>query len=180
MLTAARISSVVAVSTALVCAVALPATAAGSPSADTTVTVIVSGGSLAVSAPTSATFGTLTPGNLVPALVSLPDVKVTDTRAGQVGWQARVASTDFIGTLPNNKFSAGAATYVPLAAVTTGVATVTPAVLPVTLSSTAQPVQTATVVVGNNTATWSPELALSVPSSALADTYTATLTHSVL
>lgn len=179
MLTTARVSSVVAVSAALIWSVALPATAADTAPApaNTTATVSVLGGSLAISAPASTSFDSVAPGATTTVLLS--GVKVTDTRAGNTGWVAKVASSDFIGGIANNKIPASAALYTPLAAVPTGVATVVPGA-PVALSSTAQPAQTATVVVGNNTATWTANLLLTVPANALADTYTATLTHSVL
>ncbi|WP_373461921.1 hypothetical protein [Arthrobacter sp. V4I6] len=107
-------------------------------------------------------------------------IQVTDTRAGTAGWVAQVASTAFIGGIANNNIAASAASYTPAAATPTGVAVVTPAPAPVALSATPQTVQTATVVVGNNGATWGAGLSLAVPGNALADTYTATLTHSVL
>lgn len=174
MLTATRVSSVLAVSAALVASVALPATAA----TDTTeVTFTVAGGSLAISAPVSADFGTVTPG--LPATVLLQDVTVSDTRAGTTGWVARVASTDFRGAIPGNSIPASAALYTPALAVPSGVVAVAPGV-PTALSSTEQPAQTATAVVGNNSATWAADLLLTVPGNALADTYRATLTHSVL
>lgn len=176
MLTAARMSSVVAVSAALICSVALPATAADS--ATTTATVTVNGGGLAISAPGAAGLGSVAPGST--ATVNLAGVEVSDTRAGTAGWVAQVASTDFVGSIVDNKIPASAASYTPALATPTGVAVVTPSALPVALSATPQTVQTATLVVGNNGATWSAGLSLAVPGSALADTYKATLTHSVL
>lgn len=172
MLKIARMSSVIAVSTALICSVSLPATAA-----DTTATVTVPGGALAVSAPASTDFGSVAPGGL--ATVLLTGVEVTDTRAGTTGWVASVASTDFIGLIANNSFPASAALYTPAVAVPSGLVAVQPGT-PVALSSTAAPAQTATAVTGNNSATWAADLLLTVPANALADTYTATLTHSVL
>ncbi|MCU1532649.1 MAG: hypothetical protein JWO49_2220 [Arthrobacter sp.] len=91
-----------------------------------------------------------------------------------------VASTDFVGVIANNKIAASAAGYTPALTTPTGVVVVTPAAVPVSLSATPQTVQTATVVVGNIGATWGAGLTLAVPGNALADTYTATLTHSVL
>lgn len=176
MFTAARVSSIAAVSAALICSVSLPATAADS--ATTTATVTVTGGGLAISAPAAAGLGSVAPG--ATATVNLAGVQVSDTRAGMAGWVAQVASTDFVGGIANNEIAASAASYTPALATPTGVVVVTPSAIPVTLSATPQTVQTATVVVGNNGATWGAGLSLSVPGSALADTYTATLTHSVL
>jgi hypothetical protein len=44
---------------------------------------------------------------------------------------------------------------------------------------TAGTVQTATAVVGVNTATWNPSIAVTLPAGAQAGTYSATITHSV-
>jgi hypothetical protein len=40
-------------------------------------------------------------------------------------------------------------------------------------------VQTATAVLGVNTATWNPSIAVTLPAGAQAGTYSATITHSV-
>ncbi|OIH82774.1 hypothetical protein BLJ79_17615 [Arthrobacter sp. UCD-GKA] len=77
------------------------------------------------------------------------------------------------------------ALYTPELAALTGTSTVAEAaagvsVLGATDVGTAVAVQTATGVTGNNTAIWGAVLAIEVPAQALADTYTATLTHSVL
>jgi hypothetical protein len=45
--------------------------------------------------------------------------------------------------------------------------------------STAGPAQTATIVGGNNTATWDPTIAVTIPANALAGTYNSSITHSV-
>jgi hypothetical protein len=61
---------------------------------------------------------------------------------------------------------------------TTGSATFTPT--PVTdMSTAAQAVVTATNVHGDNSAAWNPVVQVSVPSGAVAGTYSATITHSV-
>ena len=55
--------------------------------------------------------------------------------------------------------------------------TVTPT--SVTLANSAQTVVTGTDGVGDNTATWDPTVAVTVPATAAAGTYTGTLTHSI-
>ena len=47
------------------------------------------------------------------------------------------------------------------------------------LSTAAQPVVSATNVTGNTTATWNPIITVTVPPTAIAGLYTATITHSV-
>ena len=103
---------------------------------------------------------------------------VTDDRAGTAGWVATVSISDFTGTgTTPPSLPATAARYTAPAATVTGTATVNAST--VTDISTAATVQTASAVTGNNTATWDPTLQIVAPSDALADTYTATITHSV-
>lgn len=166
-----RVSLVVAASAALVGSMALPASAA-----DTTATVQVPVGSLSVSAPAGADLTTITPGG--GASATLTGVQVTDTRAGEAGWSAQVVLSNFVGATPTNVIPATAAVYTPSVAVTSGTVTVEGAVQ--SDLSTAKTVQTATAVTGNNAATWDANLSVTAPADALADVYTATLTHSVL
>lgn len=171
-----RISLAVAASAALVGAIALPATAAPT-AADTAVTVVISGGDLTMSAPTTAGLGTVAPGIL--ASVPLAAVNVTDTRAGVLGWQAQVTMGNLVGgTNPAHVILASAATYTPGVAVVIGDALVGNS--EATGLAAATTVQEATNVVGNNDATWDATLSIQVPTNALADSYSATLTHSVL
>ena len=167
-----RVSLVIAASAALVGSLALPASAA-----DTTATVEVPAGLLTISAPANADLGTVAPGSLITAAVG--NVTVSDLRAGEEGWNAQVSMTDFVGTNTATVIPAASATYTPAAAVETGTSTVAPTTR-VGLSTTPQAVQTATGVSGNNTAIWDASLSLLAPANALADTYEATLTHSVL
>lgn len=151
---------------------------AGTDSA-TPVTVLVTGGSLSISAPTvSVPLGSV-PGSTSAQIVSasLGSVAVTDGRAGIAGWVATVQAPAFSGAGTISTTTAGSVTYTPGTATVTGVAVVTP--------TTEQqleavgPVQTATVVVGVNTATWNPTIAVTVPAGAVAGTYGTTITHSV-
>ena len=68
-------------------------------------------------------------------------------------------------------------TYTPGTAVVVGIATVTPITL--TAMTTPGTVQTATAVLGVNTATWNPSIGVPIPAGAVAGTYSATITHSV-
>jgi hypothetical protein len=158
-------------SAAIAVALALPASAA-----DTTATVEVFAGSLAISsASESATLSVLHPGT--DALITLGGTTVTDNRAGTAGWSATVVLTDFTGAATRASLSATGATYTPAAAVATGAITVTASTA--TDPTTPKVIQTATSVIGNNTATWNAGLSVRVPAEAVADVYTATLTYSV-
>ena len=156
-----------------VLAFAVPAFAATAP---TPVTAQVGSGALSISAPiVSVNLGT------VPASTSaqsesapLGAVLVTDARAGTLGWVATVSATAFTGP---QTISASALTYTPGTALVVGVATVTPST--VTGLTAAGAVQTATGVIGINTAAWTPTVAVTIPADALAGTYSSTITHSV-
>jgi hypothetical protein len=136
-------------------------------------------GVLSITGPASASLGSAAPGGTASA--SLGTVRVTDERPGLAGWTATTFATDF---------STGGGTTaetIPIRDVlyliggfisTTGSATFTRT--PVTgLSGTAQAVVTATNVHGDNSAAWTPVIQVSVPSGAVAGTYSATITHSV-
>jgi hypothetical protein len=129
--------------------------------------------------PASADLGSIATGGT--ATVGLGTVTVTDNRAlPGASWTATVSSTDFTNTVtPVDLIPAGDASYlVSMLDTTTGSATFTPT--PVTvLSGSPQAVVTATGANGDNSATWDPQIKISVPSTAVAGTYTATITHSV-
>ncbi len=148
--------------------------------ADTPVTVEVTGGDLGISAPTDTTdLGTTGGSSDAQAITGLLGaVIVSDQRAGNVGWIATAGSTDFTGTAGGSQaILASTVTYTPGAAFVVGTSTVTPTDL--TAMDTADAVQTASDVVGVNTATWNPSIMVPVPAGAVADTYGATITHSV-
>jgi uncharacterized repeat protein (TIGR01451 family) len=147
------------------------------PGCSATVTVVT--GVLSISAPANADLGTAAPGGSASA--GLGVVAVTDDRAGLAGWTATVTSTDFAtgsGT-PAETIPVRDVVYLINGFVsTTGSATFTRT--PTTgLSTSAQAVVTATDVHGDNSASWNPVVRVSVPSGAVAGTYTATITHSV-
>lgn len=141
-----------------------------------TATVEVTAGPLTISDPADADLGTVAPGS--PITASLGNVAVSDLRADTLSWSAQVSMTDFVGAVTLTTIPAASATYTPGTAVETGTSNVTPTAQ--TGLATAKAVQAATGVSGNNTAAWDADLSFTAPANALADTYTATLTHSVL
>lgn len=174
-----RISSlflVIAITAVLVASTAMPTSAA--TSSDTATTVVVTGGGLSIAAPATAALSDAAPS--ATATANIAGMQVTDTRAGTIGWSATVRSTDFTPTVGGaGTIPATAAAYIPAGmASVTGLAVVTPTIQ--SDLSTAKTVQTATMVVGNNAATWTAALQLAIPSNAVAGTYSGTLTHSVL
>jgi uncharacterized repeat protein (TIGR01451 family) len=141
-------------------------------------TVAVVTGMLSISVPAGVDLGAIAVGGT--ATASLGTVTVTDNRAlSGASWTATVSSTDFINTVTSaDLIQAGHASYLINAlGTTTGLATFTPT--PVTvLSGSPQAVVTATNANGDNSATWDPQIQVSVPSTAVVGTYTATITHS--
>jgi hypothetical protein len=151
---------------------AVPAFAASGP---TTATVLISGGALSISVPTSANLGTTAVSTTTQTVTGLlGNVVVSDLRGGTLGWVATAISTNFTGS-NGGTISVGAMTYTPGTAVVVGVAT--PSSL--TGMGATSAVQTATAASGPNTATWDPSIGVPIPAGALAGTYTATITHSV-
>jgi hypothetical protein len=150
------------------------------------VTFTLGGGSLAITEPGNAT---ITAG-LLSGLAgtsfsgSLGNTTVTDTRGGITGWASTVAQTtaftDGTTTIP----AANVKAWVPALIVPTGVATVTSGLYVTELSGlaltgAAQTLVTAIAVVGNNSATFNPSIAVTVPSNATAGTYTGVITQTV-
>jgi hypothetical protein len=147
------------------------------PRCSATATVVT--GVLSISAPATADLGAAAPGGTASAGLGL--VRVTDDRAGVAGWTATVASTDFTtggGTAAETIPVDDVLYLINGFASTTGSATFTRTPV-TTLSTSAQAVVTATNVQGDNSVTWNPVIRVSVPSGAVAGTYSATITHSV-
>ena len=136
-------------------------------------------GVVSITAPASASLGSAAPGGT--ASGSLGIVQVTDERGGVAGWTATTSATDFTtggGTTAETIPASDVQYLISGFTSTTGSATFTPT--PVTvLSGTAQAVVTATAVNGDNSAAWNPVIRVSVPSGAVAGTYSAIITHSV-
>jgi hypothetical protein len=153
-----------------VAAMSAPAMA-GSP---TTATFTINAGTLSISAPASATLTSVSAGATTTS-GSLGNVVVTDNRGLLVSsWTASVTSTAFANgsnTVPNT-----AVNYTAPLASTSGVIVVVPGVgaLGGTLNA-----QVATAGVGSNSATWNPTITVTLPTTIVTGTYTATLTHSV-
>lgn len=156
-----------------------PAFAASAP--PTPVTVTITGGALNITAPTaSVPLGTKAGSSDAQNITgNLGAVQVTDERAGTLGWVASAISTDFTGTLAGGQpILASTVGYTPGDTTVTGTSTVGQTTL--TDMSAAAAVQTATDVVGDNTASWNPSISVPVPAGEVADTFGATITHSVL
>jgi hypothetical protein len=134
---------------------------------------------LSISVPAGADFGSIATGGR--ATAGLGTVTVTDNRAlPGASWTATVSSTDFTNAVTSaDLIPAGDVSYlISTLGTTTGSATFTPA--PVTvLSGSPQAVVTATSANGDNSATWDPQIQVSVPATAVIGTYTATITNSV-
>ena len=151
---------------------AFAGTTAGTP-----VTVEITGGGLSISVPAGADLATTAASPIAQTVHGLlGPVLVTDLRAGFLGWVASAVSTDFTGTT-GPTISAATMSYTPGTTVVVGIATVTPVSL--TAMTTPSTVQTASSVIGVNTATWNPSIGVLIPAGAVAGTYTATITHSV-
>jgi hypothetical protein len=173
-----RITSLVAatgLALAAVAATAGPALAAGS--ATTPTSFQVNAGALSISAPASVTFAAVTAGATTVG-GQIGNVTVTDNRGLLIGlWTATVTSTDFVST--NTTIPAANINYSAGTASTTGnISLNAPGAGPLS-NSTALTAQSSISLLGSGTATWNPTLAITIPLSATAGTYVATLTHSV-
>lgn len=168
-----------ALCTALVVSAGSPASAA-----QTGATVTVTVGALSLTVPADAgNLGTLAntlDGGTVSS--SLGEVTVDDARSAgpEAGWVVSVVSTPF--ALPDAPdappIPATGAAYTAGAIVTVGTVEVE-ANDPVDLS-TLTPAVTATGITGDNSATWSPTITVTIPGSSLTGVYAATITHSVI
>ncbi|SEF02707.1 hypothetical protein SAMN04489740_3846 [Arthrobacter alpinus] len=166
---------------ALVVAWTVAAPAGAAMAADTTTTFTVSGGALGISAPASKDLGTGAAAGTLTA--QLGAVTATDTR-GALGasWTASAAATAFTNSTTPAAASITTATYSSgLATGTTGTAIFLPGqtATPAAISAIAVTAYSASVSVGNNSATWNPTVVVSVPVQAIAGDYTGTITHSL-
>jgi hypothetical protein len=155
----------------------VPATSAmAAHTGDTTATFSLTGGTLDISVVGTAT---LTNGASGATSVSgsLGAVGVDDARGGSTGWTASADSTSFTEGTVGAPVSSGVS-YTTNTVGSTGTVTV--------MGSTGQAVDAvsavvaATAVTGNNTASWTPDVTVALPSNALAGDYTGTVTTSVL
>lgn len=174
-----RISLGLVGATVLLGSVVLPASAD-----DTTVAANLTAGNVTIDVPNTASldFGEVAPGT--PKTLALTDVTVTDDRAGTTAWGASVQTNGFqftrAGQTVAETVTGPTLSYAPSAF--TGTSGVIGTSTPITVTSVtaAAEVQRPASVEGNNSATWNADVALTLPSNALAGSYSTTLTHSVL
>lgn len=144
-------------------------------------TLSVTGGALTMTVPADAgslgTRANTVEGGTISGL--LGEVQVNDARSAAAGsgWVASVISTAF--TPPSGPaIAASAVGYTAGVVVKVGTATYT-ANDPTDLTGVA-PAVTATGITGDNSATWNPTINVAVPGGMAANTYSATITHSVV
>jgi hypothetical protein len=165
---------------AMVFGTALPASAA--ITGDTTATFTLSGGSLDVSSLTAAPAALTAGASGTTAIFgSLGLVTVTDARGGIATWIASAGSTTFKSVVVANTSTSSAVTYTPGTVSTTGTAGTSTVAAPGSLIDIAAPASVVhtTAVSGNNVASWTPTLHVTMPAGSLADDYTGTVTTSV-
>ena len=152
--------------------------------ADTTTTFTLTGGGLSVSAPATASLGSVATGTASTS-AQLGTVSVSDTRGALLGvWTAAVTSTDFVtgGATANEKILMASVDYWSGASTAgTGVGVFVPGQLAFANKVALDQSRTAfaaTSVVGNNTRSWNPTVIVNVPAAAVAGAYSGTITHS--
>jgi hypothetical protein len=158
-----------ATATALVMGMALPASAD-----DTATTFTLTSGALSMTVASDAAL-TDAPSGTAGISGTLGTVTVTDARGGTANWTVSAASSAFTGVLGSSSsavgYTGGTVTRTGTISVANGGAK--------TLTASAVSVVAPTAVSGNNTASWNPLLAVTMPASALADDYTGTVTTSI-
>lgn len=160
---------IVALATAVLAGMALPASAD-----DTDTTFTLTGGSLTLSVQATATLTDAATGS-TSISGNLGAVAVTDDRGGTAEWDVSAASTAFTGALGS---SSTGVTYTGGTVTETG--TITVADGAATAIDTQASVVAPTSLSGNNTASWNPSLNVTMPAGALADDYSGTVTTSIL
>jgi len=151
----------------------------GSTNPQCAVSTPVVTGVLSITAPASASVGSTGPGTTLTG--QLGGYQVTDNRAAaSANWTAVVSASNFTTGAGSRAqtIPAGDADYLISSLTTTGTATVRYAAATI-LSGTAQSIVAATGANGDNSATWKAALAVSVPASAVAGTYSGVITCSV-
>ena len=144
---------------------------------DTTpVTVVVPRGFLAMTVPAGATLSTGVPD--ADSTVVLAATVVTDERRDVLNWTASVSLPELTGSTTSETIPTTGATYTAATVTKTGTSTVTPtAITGLTAATTSR---AATGVHGENTSSWTATLTVPIPANVLADTYSGTMTQSVL
>ena len=143
-------------------------------------------GALSISAPAAVLLAPDTPVGPVTISGALGTVTVQDDR-GAVGaaWTATVTTSHFVtggGTAAETIDRANVAYWSGPAVATAGIGVFTPGQLTALEASALDVPRTAFSMasgIGDNSVSWSPTLVVTVPASAVAGTYTGTVTHSV-
>lgn len=164
--------AVAATVSALAIAGAMPAAAD-----DTSTTFELTGGSLVLSVQATAALTDAATG-ATSIEGDLGVVSVTDERGGSDAWNVSGASTAFTGAIVDGS-SSTAVDYTGGTVATTGDVTVADGTTTTLTGETASVVAPSSLS-GNNTAEWTPTLAVTMPAGALADTYTGVVTTSIL
>ena len=139
-------------------------------------------GTLTITVPGTASLGSGLPGGTISA--SMGTVTVADSRTGSIGWTATVSATNLTtgGGTAAETITKGNIAYWsgPISATSGGgvrfpgqntAADRVPLSTPVTAFS-------AIKSLGNSSTSWAPTLVVTIPASAVAGTYTATVSHS--
>jgi hypothetical protein len=159
------------------------------PAEAQSVTFTLTGSSLSISEPSSTaalTSGALSglAGNSVTG--ALGTTVVTDQRGALLGWSSKIAGdasgfSNGTTTIP----ATAAVAWVPVGSLASSGVSVVTAGTHVTqatglaLTTTAQNLVTASAVVGNNTATFTPSIAVTIPANATAGDYSGVVTQTV-
>jgi hypothetical protein len=160
---------------------------AAATAGSTTTTFSLTGGALSISVPASpVSLGSAATGATTLS-GQLGNVTVTDNRGVLLGsWTSQVSASNFTtggGSAPETIPVGNVDYWSGLATSVTGTMTPVPGQLTVAneiaLSTSASTAFSATGVIGNNSASWNPTLVVSIPSAAVAGTYTGTVTHTV-
>lgn len=161
-----------------------------SPAQATSVTFTLTGGPLSIAQPgTTASLGAGGTADLLTNLAgsaitgALGTTTVTDNRGGVTGWTTTIATTAFTNGTASIP-AANAKAWVSAPIVPTGIAVVTAGTYVsqatgLVLSTTGQNFVTASAVGGVNAASFSPSIAVSIPTDAIAGTYTGAVTQTV-
>lgn len=164
----------------LVVLVSLAIYGAGVATADT-VTVVINGGTLSMTAGGNQTLNPVTlDGTDKSTTGSLGTLDVKDARGTGAGWNVVVASTDFVKTGDPTKTIAAGGFNVPAAPVVTTVAgNAAPTSFAGALNGAGLKLLSAALDEGMGEYQTTPDLQLAVPAETYAGTYTATVTETV-
>ncbi|TDB71343.1 hypothetical protein [Micromonospora sp. KC721] len=164
--------------------VALASPAAAAPTGDTVVTFTVATANLNISVPAAVNLGSAFAGNTITG--ELGNVTVTDSRAAlNATWTATVNAGAFTtgSGSPEETITPNLIEYWSGPALgTTGTGTFVPGQPSQSDAVTLNQVRVAfskTSGSGNNSATWAPDIRISIPTTAVGGTYSGVITHSV-